>query len=27
VLEQWMGTDAATVIPNAGSFGRLQVAA
>jgi uncharacterized protein (DUF1501 family) len=27
VLEQWMGTDAAAVIPNAGSFGRLQVAA
>jgi hypothetical protein len=27
VLEQWMGTDASTVIPNAGSFGRLQVAA
>jgi uncharacterized protein (DUF1501 family) len=27
VLEQWMGTDAASVIPNAGSFGRLQVAA
>jgi uncharacterized protein (DUF1501 family) len=26
VLEQWMGTDAAAVIPNAGSFGRLQVA-
>jgi uncharacterized protein (DUF1501 family) len=27
VLEQWMGTDAAAVIPNARSFGRLQVAA
>ncbi|MEA2427725.1 MAG: hypothetical protein QOF37_1353 [Thermoleophilaceae bacterium] len=27
VLEQWMGTDAASVIPNAGSFGRLQVTA
>jgi uncharacterized protein (DUF1501 family) len=27
VLEQWLGTDAAAVIPNAGSFGRLQVAA
>jgi uncharacterized protein (DUF1501 family) len=27
VLEQWMGTDAGAVIPNAGSFGRLQVAA
>jgi uncharacterized protein (DUF1501 family) len=27
VLEQWMGTDANAVIPNAGSFGRLQVAA
>ena len=27
VLEQWMGTDANAVIPNAGSFGRLQLAA
>jgi uncharacterized protein (DUF1501 family) len=25
LLEQWMGTDAAAVIPGAGSFGRLQV--
>jgi uncharacterized protein (DUF1501 family) len=27
VLEQWMGADAASVIPGAGSFGRLQVTA
>ena len=27
VLEQWMGADASAVIPGAGSFGRLQVAA
>lgn len=27
VLEQWMGADAGAVIPGAGSFGRLQVAA
>jgi uncharacterized protein (DUF1501 family) len=25
VLEQWLGTDAAQVIPNAGAFGRLQL--
>jgi uncharacterized protein (DUF1501 family) len=27
VLEQWLGADAASVIPGAGSFGRLQVVA
>jgi uncharacterized protein (DUF1501 family) len=27
VLEQWMGADAASVIPGAGSFGRLKVTA
>lgn len=27
VLEQWMGADAASIIPGAGSFGRLQVTA
>jgi uncharacterized protein (DUF1501 family) len=25
LLEQWLGTDAASVIPNAGAFGRLQL--
>jgi uncharacterized protein (DUF1501 family) len=25
VLEQWLGTDASQVIPNAGAFGRLQL--
>jgi uncharacterized protein (DUF1501 family) len=27
VLEQWMGADAGAIIPGAGSFGRIQVAA
>jgi uncharacterized protein (DUF1501 family) len=25
LLEQWLGTDAAAVIPNAGAFGRVQL--
>jgi hypothetical protein len=27
LLEQWMGVDAGSIIPNAGAFGRLGVVA